>query len=171
MITWIVIIACLFLSIIVSIFFVWNVIAVISGAPYVPSSDVRIQSMIKLAAFSKHEVLLDVGSGNGKVLRQASKYVKIARGVEINPILVLWTLFRNWLGRYKNIIITKENFWDTNFGDIDVLFIYCINSKMKKLEQKIKKEMTQGSRVLSNGFILPTMHPKEEKNGVNLYVL
>ncbi len=171
MITWIVLIFSLFICTAVALFFTWNIYAIISGAPYVPSSRSRIRTMIELAKLSNADILMDVGSGDGRVLRSVAHLVKEAQGVEINPALVYWTRVISSIRKYKNIVVLQKNFWLMDLCDVDVLFVYCIDSKMDRLERKLQKEMKPGSRILSNGFVLPTVKPHQQKDGVSLYIL
>lgn len=171
MIVWIIIILNIIICLIVMIFFLWNIYAIKQGAPFVPSGNKRIELMRQLANFKDTDVFLDIGSGDGRVLRHVAKFVKEARGIEINPILVLLSIIINRIYRIDNINIIQKDFWNTDLSDVDVLFVYCIDSKMEKLEKKIKIEMRQGTRIVSNGFILPTINLAQEINKVSLYVL
>ena len=58
------------------------------GAPYLPSHrrDVA-RAFDELYPLSSSDVLLDIGSGDGVVLRQASKRGARAIGYEIHPLL------------------------------------------------------------------------------------
>ncbi len=171
MIIWGVLLLNLFLCILVAIFFAWNIYAIMFGAPFVPSSKHRIQTMKQLADLKLSDTLLDVGSGDGRVLRAVAGSVLEARGIEINPILVLWSKIMNKIYGCHNIHIIQKDFWKQSISDVDVLFVYCIDSKMDRLEEKVMKEMPKGSRIVSNGFTMPTMNSSKQRDGVSLYVL
>ena len=57
------------------------------GAPYVPSRRQDIdRAFTELYHISKEDHLVDLGSGDGVVLRQAAKKGASASGFEINPV-------------------------------------------------------------------------------------
>ncbi|PIR03392.1 MAG: hypothetical protein COV60_00575 [Candidatus Magasanikbacteria bacterium CG11_big_fil_rev_8_21_14_0_20_43_7] len=171
MIVWILLACNIALIVVIAIFFVWNVYAIVRGAPYVPSSRERIQTMKKIADLRKTDVVLDVGSGDGRVLRAVADVVREARGIEINPILVWWSRVMNHLCGFHMIHIVQKDFWKQDITDVDVLFVYCIDSKMIKFEKKVLGEMKSGAKVLSNGFSLPSRQPTYKERGIFLYVL
>ena len=127
--------------------------------------------MISIANLQKTDVLLDLGSGDGRIVRRVAPFVKNARGIEINPSLALLSKVFNTLQHKKNVEIRCADFWHYDLSDVDVLFVYCIDHKMNRLEAKVKKEMKPGARVVSNGFKFSTWKPREEKDGVRLYLL
>ncbi|EKD68130.1 MAG: hypothetical protein ACD_48C00068G0002 [uncultured bacterium] len=155
----------------IGIFSFWNLYAIVRGAPFVPSAKKRVDAMIAIAGLQQTDVLLDLGSGDGRIVRRVAPRVKEARGIEINPSLALWSKGMNVLLCKKNVHIHCADFWNYDIADVDVLFVYCIDSKMNRLEAKIRKEMKPGSRVVSNGFTFPAWHPTKELNGVRLYVV
>jgi len=164
------ILLCFFL-LFLSSFSVWNVYAIIRGAPFVPSTNKRVGTMIDLANLQKTDVLLDLGSGDGRILRRVAPFVKEARGIEINPSLAVWSRMINMFVKEKNIQVLCSDFWHQDLSDVDIIFVYCIDNKMNKLETKVKKEMKPGSRVVSNEFKFSNWKPGQEQDGVRLYLV
>ena len=81
-----------------------------TGAPYVPSHrrDVA-RAFRELYPLGANDVLVDIGSGDGVVLRQASKCGARAVGYEIHPLLVLLS---RWLSRGDvRVAVYFANFW------------------------------------------------------------
>jgi precorrin-6B methylase 2 len=171
MITWILLMLSLGITLLVTVFMFWNVFAIVRGAPYVPSSAQRIEDMTRLATLSRDDVMMDVGSGDGRIVRHVAHMVEQAIGIEINPVLAWYARIMNYMGRYTNVQILQKNFWTVSLADIDVLFVYCIDGKMTRLEDKIRQEMKPGSRIVSNGFVLPTLRKSQSRSGAHLYIL
>ena len=72
-----------------ALFMIFSLV-VFRGSPYVPSQKKYIfEAFTKLYKISKNDLLIDIGSGDGIVLRQAARLGAKAIGFEINPILVL----------------------------------------------------------------------------------
>ena len=77
---------------------------VFRGAPYVPSKrrDIK-RAFEELYPLDDSDTLVDIGSGDGVVLRMAAKRGAHAVGYELNPILVLVS---RWLSRkYTTVTI------------------------------------------------------------------
>lgn len=128
------------------------VLAFLTGAPYVPSTNSVAQSMIELANIKKGMTVYDLGSGDGKLLLLAAKKGAHAIGIEINPFLVLLSRFRAF---GKNITVRWGSFWHTDLSDGDILFIYLLPWRMEKLAALLKEKAKPGALVVSNSFIFP----------------
>ena len=69
-----------------------------TGAPYVPSKPREVKrAFTKLYKLSAKDVMVDIGSGDGLVLRAARRQGARAVGYEINPVLVL---IAKWMSRH-----------------------------------------------------------------------
>lgn len=65
-------------------------LTVLFGAPYVPSLNTRLRlAFDDLYTVGESDVLVDIGSGDGRVLREVSRRGGRAIGYEINPLLVI----------------------------------------------------------------------------------
>jgi len=142
------------------------------GAPFDITHRKELRKMIELSKIKKGEKVVDLGSGNGKVVIEFAKLknVKEVHGFEINPFFV-WISRR----RIKNLKLEKKafihwkNFWNCDLGEYDVVIVFQIMSIMKKLEKKLKKELKKGSSVLSNEWKFPNWKPKKKEGKVYLY--
>ena len=111
------------------------------GSPYVPSHKKDIQTAFsKLYPISKKDVLLDVGSGDGIVLREAARLgAKKAIGHELNPIMVV--LSKIFCSKYKQIEIKMTDFWLTSIPDeVNVIYIFFATRDIKKFIEKVESE-------------------------------
>ncbi len=145
----------------------YSIFATISGAPFVPSAKKRVKKMIEMANLKPTDIVIDLGSGEGRVVMAASKHCAKSVGVEINPFLY-------WVSKIKakgkeNIEFKKQSLWKTDLSDYDLIFIYFIPHRMKKLAKKIKKEMKPGSRIISNAFLFPDWQYIKKDDNIYLY--
>jgi 16S rRNA A1518/A1519 N6-dimethyltransferase RsmA/KsgA/DIM1 with predicted DNA glycosylase/AP lyase activity len=84
------------------------------GSPYIPSHKYDIhQALNKLYVINSTDTLVDIGSGDGVILRQVAKRGAYAVGFEINPILVIISRCLSWGN--KKIKIVFADFWTDNF--------------------------------------------------------
>jgi SAM-dependent methyltransferase len=125
---------------IVSILVVLFGFVVFRGAPYVPSQKKYIrQAFTELYPLSKKDVLVDVGSGDGVVLRVASTYGARVIGYELNPLLVLVSrlLSRN----DKKVTVVLSDFWLTPLPEATtVVYAFSVSRDIKNLDKKMQKE-------------------------------
>lgn len=157
------------LVLVVAVFF-----TVFFGAPYVPAKirDVRMafDDICKLTA---RDTVLDLGSGDGKVLREASRRGAKAVGYELHPGLVAVAKF---LSRNdKNVQVKLGNFWHMSFpNDTTVVYLFGDSRDIVRMTKKIEAEsvrLKRKLRVLSYGFELPGYAALKKAGAHNLYVI
>lgn len=126
--------------------------------------------MIKMANLKPSQTLMDLGSGDGRIVIAAAKTDAKCIGIEINPLLYWWSKLKTKKLGLENVEIRRQDLWKTDLSQVDVLTLFFINTKMKKLKQKIKKEMKPGSRVLSYAFKFPDWEFGEKHDKIYLYI-
>jgi len=121
---------------------------VFRGAPYVPSHPYEVkQAFESLYRLNKKSVLVDIGSGDGLVLRIAASFGAKAIGIELNPLLVLFSRLRS----YKNpfISIHLADMWLIPLpDDTTVVYVFAVSRDLKKLAKKIQTEANRLDRPL-----------------------
>lgn len=140
------------------------------GAPFESTVKKRVNKMIEFSRVSKNEKIVDLGSGNGKIVIEFAKKGIEAHGYEINPFLVYISRKRiKKLFLQDKAFIHRKNFMKEDLSDYDVVFIFQIWYMMGKLEKKLKKELKKGSRIVSNTWKFPNWKPRKQSKGVYLY--
>lgn len=143
---------------------------IFSGAPFVPSSKERVQTMMRVAEIKSTDRVIDLGSGNGQLLIGAIKAgAESAEGYEIHPGLV-W--FSRWRAKKikEKIRIYQKSFWDADVSKATVIFLYQLPNHMAKLETKLQKELPTGARVISNAFTFPNWKPVKQEGKISIYI-
>ena len=141
------------------------------GAPYAPSDERKIARMLALANLKKNDHVVDIGSGDGKILIELAKRGMNAAGYEINPIL--FHLSKINIRRKKlerKIVVYKKNFWRVDLSSFDVVIVFGMPRIMGALEKKLQSELRPGSRVVCNHFPFPSWRPNKVDEGVFVYV-
>ena len=120
-------------------------------AVYIPLPQETIDSMLKMAEIGPDDVLFDLGSGDGRVvIAAAKKYGIRAVGIEKSRMLA-------WLSKRavrKNMLedrvyIVNGDFFKQDLSDATVVTAYLSQKINDRLEQKLRKELKQGTRILS----------------------
>ena len=148
-------------------------LVVARGAPYVPSHRrfVRL-AFTKLYKLSDKDVVIDLGSGDGLVLRIAAEKASRAIGYELNPILVGISKILSWNNRK---IETKiADFWLVNLPiETTVIYAFVVTRDIGKLERKLQQTVDlwgHSVSVVTYGAQLKNKQPVEILHAHSLYV-
>ena len=124
------------------------------GAPYVPVHKRDVSSIFSLLNISPGGTMVDIGSGDGVVLKAASQRGIKAIGIEINPLLVLWSRLR--LRMFKNSqVIWKDMFRWQIPSEAEAVFVFAGGPFVKKIEAWLQdqvQELGRPLKVVSYGF-------------------
>jgi len=133
-------------------------VVVFVGAPYVPSLKKDVTTAFDgLYPLSENDVVLDVGSGDGKVLRAAAQRGAHAVGYEINPFLVVISLL---LGIGNSRVSTRlQNMWTATFPeDTTLVYVFAVSRDTARISKKIQREADRIGKniyVMSYGAEIP----------------
>lgn len=145
---------------------------VLRGAPYVPSQKrYIIQALTELYPLDSNDVLVDIGSGDGIVLRQAAKQGARAIGYELNPILVIISRF---LCRHQPLVSVRlADFWLTPLpDDTTVVYLFGVARDKKKTIKKLQSEtnrLDHELQLICYGDMLGTQTAVKAVGGYLLY--
>jgi len=135
------------------------------GAPYVPTLEKQGLAALELLGLKPGQTLLELGSGDGKVLVLAARAGLNVVGVELNPFLVAASWLRTRRYR-KQVRIIWGDFWRVEWPECDGVFTFLLDRFMPKLDARmleVKKPL------VSFAFKIPGRKIAAEKDGVYLY--
>lgn len=142
------------------------------GAPYVPTLKKQLQRALDLAGVKPGMTIVDLGSGDGRLLLAAARRGCWAVGYELNPLLVIYTKLRTYPVR-KQVSVKVRDFWRTPLpDDTDVVFVFLARPFMAKLERHLQAEAARLSRtivLISFGFALPSKRPAAQAGALYRY--
>lgn len=145
---------------------------VFKGAPFIPTSYKKTQIMLQLAQLKPGDVLVDLGSGDGRLLIAAAKAGADCYGYEINPLLTSWSRWRaKRHGVAERVTIKCQDFWSIDLKPFDVIVFYGRMGLSSKIERKIDATAQPGTKIITHDFTLPNKQPLQHKNGIFLYQL
>lgn len=151
----------------------WVMVPVMYGLPPISTNRERIRKALELANLQAGEILYDLGSGHGRVLVMAAKeFGAQAVGIEIGPVqcVVSWgNALRN--GVSSKVRVEAGNFYHTDISRADVIYAYLTSDQAGRLQEKLKKELKKGARVVTISFSFPDWEPAylDRKNLIFLY--
>jgi hypothetical protein len=149
-----------------------------SGGPYVPTPQVVVDQMLRMANVGERDFVVDLGSGDGVIVLTAAKQFKAAgMGVDIDPDLVkLSNGSAKMLGVADRVHFLEQDVYKADLSRASVLTLYLLPGMMLSLRPKIFNELKPGVRVVSHDYHLGEWQPddqisldvpeKEKVNGV-----
>src|SRR5690349_926193 len=92
-----------------SLFVFFNIIADFMGAPFVPTSRKELRQVLKKAGLKKRMTFIDLGSGDGGVIREAvSNFGVLGIGIELNPLLIWYSRLVSKITRIKALFYLQN---------------------------------------------------------------
>ncbi len=148
------------------------IVPVFFGAPWHPASRKDIHRALKLCEAQPGEILYDLGSGDGRVLKIAAiDFGMEAIGLEIDPVKV-W-LSKQFLPK-KNlsnrIKVLRQNVFDFNFKHADIVFIYMTHQALDKLFPKILETLKPTATVACYRFCLRGIQPEKVTSDKKIFI-
>lgn len=142
---------------------------VLFGAPYLPTLNRRTNDALDMLDLKPDELLLELGSGDGRLLAAAAKRGIKSIGYELNPLLVWYSRVRLW--RYRKLAKVKlANYWQIDLPPAQGIYVFLLQPYMQKLDKKITQSKITPVKLVSFAFIVPNKKPAQENNGMRLYL-
>ncbi len=153
---------------VVSLILVFGLV-VTRGAPYLPTLQKQVDDALEMLKLQPGQTLLELGSGDGRMLAAAARKGVYSVGYELNPLLVMWTRVRYW--KYRQYISVRwGDFWLAEWPESDAMYVFLLEKYMKKLDNKIiHYKKGQAYKVVSFGFEIRNRRVVEQCKGLRLY--
>ncbi len=140
------------------------------GAIYYPSKPEVIETLIKHLKLKKDDLVIDLGSGDGRILFAfAHKGVK-SIGYEINPFLAKKSQqVAQELDLDKLVTIYTQSMYNSDLSQATIIVLYQFPQYMKKLFSHIQKSITKPVTIVSNDYEFPGLLPFKTVNKIYYY--
>jgi 16S rRNA A1518/A1519 N6-dimethyltransferase RsmA/KsgA/DIM1 with predicted DNA glycosylase/AP lyase activity len=139
------------------------------GAPYLPTLKKQIDTALDMLDLNPGQTMLELGCGDGRVLRAAAKRGIKVVGYELNPILVIISRIVTWKYR-KNVKVIWGDIWLKEWPPAEGIFTFLLQKYTSQLNTKIIKTMPKPVKLVSFAFTITNKKPTREKDGLFLYV-
>lgn len=138
------------------------------GAPYLPTLRKEIEPAIQLLGLKPGQTMLELGSGDGRMLIAAAQQGINCVGYELNPLLYFYSRFKT--RKYRSQIkIVLGNYWHKDWPPADGIFVFLLDQYMNKLNTKIIQKYDNPIKLVSFAFKIPERKIDKTVNGLYLY--
>ncbi|MFA6105244.1 MAG: 50S ribosomal protein L11 methyltransferase [Patescibacteria group bacterium] len=156
--------------VVVGFLFVVFLISSLIGVPCMPTHLKQAKKMIALANLKPGMRVIDLGSGNGRLLFLAAKTGANAVGYELNPFLVYYTKLAIFFARVSDLVSVRlQSIYTADLKDADVVFAFLMPGPMEKLGPKLFSELKPGAMIYSYTFPIPGHEPVQKEQGIRVY--
>jgi SAM-dependent methyltransferase len=135
--------------------------------PYVPTSEEVVELMLDLARVGPGDYVIDLGSGDGRIVIAAAKRGALGHGIDIDPKRIREAR-ENAIksGMEQKVVFIEDNIFKTDFSRASVVTMYLLNSVNLELRPHLLKNLRPGTRLVSHDFDMEDWQPdKHEQEG------
>jgi SAM-dependent methyltransferase len=128
---------------------------------WVPTPFTLVEKMLDMAGVTARDYVIDLGSGDGRMIIAAAKRGARALGVEYDPELI--ELSRGYAA--KEGVADKASFvrgdmFEADISQATVLALFLLPDNLRRLKPKFEK-LKPGTRIVTNGFPIDGWEAKE----------
>jgi protein-L-isoaspartate O-methyltransferase len=147
---------------------------IFKGAPFAVTKPSRVKKLAELAVAAMGSPVgqqaLDIGSGDGRIVIALAQAGFSATGIELNPILALWSRLKIRRARLEQkATIKRGDFWKSELKEYDLVILFGVFYIMEKLEKKLLTELKPGAIVICNHFAFPSWKPIRSEGDIYIY--
>jgi SAM-dependent methyltransferase len=134
--------------------------------PYVPTTQVAVEAMLKLAGVTGDDVVYDLGCGDGRIVITAARlYGAHGVGIDIDPQRIREATDNAKKAGVEKLVRFEENdLFKANIREASVVTLFLLTSVNARLRPKLLQELRPGTRVVSNTFDMGDWKPENEFN-------
>jgi hypothetical protein len=136
----------------------------LSKLPYVPTPQIVVDEMLKLANVTAKDFVVDLGSGDGRMIITAARNFKASGlGVDIDPKLVeLSNKEAKAAGVADRARFIEQDMFKADIGKATVVTLYVLPDFMEKLRPKLLSELKPGTRIVAHDYYMSEWYPDRQ---------
>ncbi len=140
---------------------------------WVPTPPPVIDFMLDVAKATPKDYIVDLGSGDGRIVLGAAKRGIRALGVELNPDLVQLAkeeAVRLGVSEYAQFVV--QDMFQTDLSPVTVLMTYLLPHLNQRIRPQLLAQMKPGSRVVTYAFHMGEWQPDTvaQLNGLTVHL-
>jgi SAM-dependent methyltransferase len=131
--------------------------------PYVPTPQNVVERMLDLADVTPSDYVIDLGSGDGRIVIAAAKRGATGHGVDLDPERIAEAR-KNAVneGVDDQVMFIEGNIFNTDFSEASVITMYLLPTVNRKLRPELLDRLEPGTRIVSHSFDMGDWEPDKE---------
>jgi len=136
----------------------------LSKLPYVPTPQIVVDEMLKLANVTAKDFVMDLGSGDGRMIITAARDFKAhGMGVDIDPkLVVLSNKQAKTDGVDDRARFIEQDMFKADLSKATVVTLYVLPDFMEKLRPKLLSELKPGTRIVAHDYYMSEWYPDRQ---------
>jgi hypothetical protein len=136
--------------------------AIVGDVPFVPTPQIVVDEMLRIANVGPQDVLYDLGSGDGRiVITAAQKFGARGVGVELDEHLVIQSEEgARQAGVQQRVKFLHQDLFKTDLSDASVITMYLLPNVNRRLRPHLLN-LRPGTRIVAHDFDLDDWKPDQ----------
>src|SRR5690554_1830680 len=144
--------------------------------PYVPTPQNVVEKMLDMANVGPGDYVIDLGSGDGRIVIAAAKRGAFGHGVDIDPVRIKEASENAKKAEVENkVLFVQDNIFSTDFSRASVVTMYLLNSVNLQLRSQLLGRLKPGTRIVSHNFDMgdwkPDNNAREETSNIYFWLI
>jgi hypothetical protein len=133
---------------------------VVPDVPFVPTPQVVVDEMLRVANVGKDDFVMDLGSGDGRIaITAAKKFGARAMGVELDEHLIIQSEEgARQAGVEDRVRFLRQDLFKTDLKQASVITMYLLPSVNRRLRPRLL-DLRPGTRIVAHDFDLEDWKP------------
>ncbi|MFW6357638.1 MAG: class I SAM-dependent methyltransferase [Chroococcales cyanobacterium] len=130
---------------------------------YIPCTPEIVSAMLILAEVNSHDILYDLGCGDGRILTTAAQqFCTQGVGIDIDPQRILEANLKAKETDVTNLVkFSQGNLFESDFADATVVFLYLLPHLNLRLRPRLLNQLKAGTRIVSRDFDMGDWLPEK----------
>lgn len=130
--------------------------------PYVPTPQAVVDKMLDMAEVHEGDYVIDLGSGDGRIVISAVKRGAYGHGIDLDPERIAEARKNaKDQGLEDRVLFLKQNIFDTDFSRASVITMYLLSTVNQKLRPHLLENLEPGTRIVSHSFNMGDWKPDQ----------
>ncbi len=132
--------------------------------PFVPTPDVVVEEILRIASVGPDDFVMDLGSGDGRILIAAArKFGARGIGVDLDPDRIEESNYNAYLqGVSESVTFQQQDLFKFDFSKATVITMYLLPSVNMRLRSRLLNELKPGTRIVSHDFDMEDWQPDDK---------
>ncbi len=125
-----------------------------------PTPDVVVNKMLDMAEVKPSDYVIDLGSGDGRIVIAAAKRGASGHGIEIDPKRIAEARKNaRTSGVSDHVMFKQGDIFQADFSKASVITMYLLPEVNRKLSKSLLRQLKPGTRIVSHDFRMGDWKP------------